>query len=34
MVSIGFSYNVATEREKYKKIADEMDNTFAELAVY
>jgi len=26
--------NLISEREKYKKIADEMEKTFAELAVY
>jgi hypothetical protein len=29
-----FTYNLVCEREKYKKIAEEMDRTFAELAVY
>jgi len=31
---LDFTYNLASEREKYKKIAEEMDRTFAELAVY
>jgi len=27
-------YNLISEREKYKKMADEMEKTFAELSVY
>jgi len=28
------TYNLMNEREKYKKVADEMEKTFAELSVY
>lgn len=32
--SVLFSYELVNEKEKYKNISDEMDQTFAELAGY
>jgi hypothetical protein len=33
-MSCPYTYNLISEREKYKKMADEMEKTFAELSVY